>query len=170
MLRTKTVTILAAAAMISGCDAVSAVGNDGVANPLTPEQSKAQVVDAAREVVTLLGLTPIQPSVWHASCNDQGDAPFRGQMMIGYPLAASPEASEAEISDMVRRLESAGWSTDTGFSTHGKALEKGGVVVVFDPQSVADTTRGLEVFGECRDVTTTKDTSGGVEDVNLTPG
>ncbi|WP_233164894.1 hypothetical protein [Mycobacterium sp. AT1] len=165
----KTVTILAAAIVISGCDAVSAIGNGGVSNPLTPEQSKAQVVDAAREVVTTLGLKAIQPAVWHASCNDQDDAPFRGQMMIGYPLAASPEASQAEIFDMVHRLESAGWSNDSGFSTHGTALKKDGVVVVFDPQSVADTTRGLEVFGECRDVTTTKDTKGGVDDVNLAP-
>lgn len=164
-------TLLAAAvALTAGCNAVSAfTHNNDVSNPLTPDQAKSQVVEAARNVVATLGIEPIEPGVWLASCNDQGDPPFRGRMRIGYPLAADPDASKSQIADMVRRLESTGWSSDTQFSTHGSAVKRDGVVVVFDPQSVADTTRGIHVFGECRDVTTTKDTKGSVEDVELTP-
>lgn len=155
------------AALVSGCGAVSSMMNDGVSNPISPEQSKAQVIDAAKEIVGLLDLQVVEPAFWHASCNDQGAAPFRGQMMIGYPLSSSFEASDAEVAQMVQRLQSKGWTTDSDFKSHGATIKKNGVVAVFDPQSVGDSTRGLELFGECRDVTTTKDTKGTVEIVDL---
>jgi hypothetical protein len=37
-----------------------------------------------------------------ASSNAKGDPPFRIQMMIGHPNAASLEASDAEIATMVQ--------------------------------------------------------------------
>jgi hypothetical protein len=53
---------------------VSSIKNDDVANPLTPEQSKAQVIDAANEIVSTLKLPVIEPAFWRASCNDQGES------------------------------------------------------------------------------------------------
>jgi len=37
-------------------------------------------------------------------------------------------------------------------------LTKNNVVVVFGPQNVSDPNREVELFGECLDVTSTKDT------------
>jgi hypothetical protein len=141
--------------------------NDGVSNPITPEQSKAQVIDAAKEIVGILDLQVIKPAFWRASCNDQGEAPFRGQMTIGYPLAPSFEASDAEVAQMVQRLQSAGWTTDSDVHSHGTVLKKNGVQAVFYPQNAATPTNGIDLYGECRDVTTTKETKGTTEDVNL---
>jgi hypothetical protein len=146
---------------------VSSMINDGVSNPITPEQSKAQVIDAATEIVGTLNLQVIEPAFWHASCNDQGDAPFRGQMRIGYPLASSFDASDAEVAQMVKNLQTKGWTTNSDFHSHGATLKKNGVVAVLGPQSAGDSTRSLELFGECRDMTTTKDTKGSTEIVNL---
>jgi hypothetical protein len=36
-----------------------------------------------------------------ASCNDQAEAPFRGEMMIGYPLSSNFEAADAAVAQMV---------------------------------------------------------------------
>ena len=155
------------AALVSGCGAVSSIMNDGVSNPITPEQSKAQVIDAAKEVVDILDLRVIEPVFWRSSCNDQGDAPFRGRMMIGYPLASGLEASDAEVAQMVKLLQTKGWTTDPSLHSHSATLTKNGVVVTLAPQAVGDTSRGLEVLGECRDTTTTKDTKGTTEPVNL---
>jgi hypothetical protein len=146
---------------------VSSIKNGGVSDPLTPEQSKALVIDAANDIVSTLDLQAIEPAFWHASCNDQGDPPFRGQMRIGYPVAASYDASEAEVAQMVQRLQNKGWTTDSEFKSHGATLQKNGVVVVLGPQSAGDATRSVELFGECRDVTTTKDTKGSAEVVTL---
>lgn len=154
-------------ALLTACGEGNTMNSDGVDHPITPEQSKAQVVDAARDVVGTLGLQPIRPAFWHASCNDQGDPPFRGQMRIGYPQAATPDASAAEIADMVGRLRNDGWTTADDFRTHGTALRKNGVVAVFSPQNASVPTRSLEFFGECADVTTTKDTAGTTEIVDL---
>jgi hypothetical protein len=145
------------------------ITNHGVSNPLTPEQSKAQVIDAGREIVHTLGLEAIKPAFWHESCNDQGDPPFEGKMRIGYPRAASLQASDAEIADMVRRLKGIGWTSPSDdVHTHGTALEKNGVTAIFYGQNVADSTQSLVIEGECRDVTTTKQTAGSTEIVDLT--
>jgi len=141
--------------------------SDGVSNPITPNRSKAQVIEAAKEIVRTLGIQPIEPAFWRESCNDQGDAPFRGQMRIGYPLAANFEASAADVTQMVQQLKSHGWTTNTDFKSHGTTLTKDGVVAVLGPQAVGDSTRSVELFGECRDVTTSKQTAGSPEIVDL---
>lgn len=141
--------------------------NDGVSNPITPEQSKAQVVDAAKDIVSILNL-PVQSAIfWRSSCNDQGEAPFRGRVLISLPLASSLDASDAEVAQWTQQLQTEGWTTDSTAHTHGTALTKNSVAVDFWPQSTARTIRGVELLGECRDLTTTKQTAGGNEDIDL---
>ena len=163
-----TVAVVATlAALVSGCGTVSWIMNDGVSNPITPEESKAQVVDAAKEIVGILDLPVVEPVFWRASCNDQGDPPFRGQARIGYPLAPSFEAADAEDAELIERLRSQGWTTDPDAVTHGTALKRNGVVALFRPQNAGTPTRGIDLYGECRDVTTTRDTKGTTEDLDL---
>ena len=145
---------------------MSSLTNNGVSNPLTPEQSKAQVVDAAKEIVGILDLQVVRPVFWHASCNDQGDAPFRGQMMITYPLPSDTEAANAAVAQIVQRLQSQGWTTDSEFKSHGATLKRSGVVAVLGARPL-DAKGTLELSGECRDVTTTKDTKGTTDVVSL---
>jgi uncharacterized protein YceK len=154
-------------ALVSGCGAVSWIMNDGVSNPITPEQSKAQVMDAAKELVGILDLPVSKAVFWHSSCNDQGDAPFRGVVSINYPLAPSFEEADANVAQMVKRLQSQGWTGDPDFHTHGTVLTKNGVQAVFAPQNAATPNNGIDLYGECRDATTTKDTKGTTEDVIL---
>jgi hypothetical protein len=138
---------------------------NGVSNPMTPEQSKAQVIDAAHEIVNALGVHVVEAWFWHASCNDQGDPPFQGKARIAYPPAPSFEQSDAEIAKMVQHLQSMGWTGDPGFHSHGTVLKKNNVVAVFGPQNVSVPDRDIEVYGECRDVTTTKNTKGSPESI-----
>jgi hypothetical protein len=44
----RSVHVALIAAPVSGCGALTSTKNSGVANPLTPAQSNAQVVDAAQ--------------------------------------------------------------------------------------------------------------------------
>lgn len=140
---------------------------DTVSSPLTPEQSRAQVVDAANEIVRKLNLPVVEAYFWRASCNDQGDPPFRGEMRIAYPQAATPAESDAEIARMAAQLSGSGWTGDSEFRAHGTVLTKGNVVAVLGPQNVSDPNREIELFGECRDVTTTKESRGRVERIAL---
>lgn len=44
---------------------------------MTPDQSKAQVVNAPRDIATTLGLKGVSGFFHHESCNDQAEAPFQ---------------------------------------------------------------------------------------------
>ncbi len=109
--------------LIAGCGVMN-LEAASVRNPMTPEQSKAQVVDAAREIVRALNLHVLKASFAHSSCNDQGDPPFHGEMMIAYPLAPSFESAESENAEMVQRLQSLGWTGDPALHSHGPVLKK----------------------------------------------
>jgi hypothetical protein len=165
---TVTTIVAMVAVLLSGCGAVRSMTNHGVSNPMTPEQSRAQVVDAARELVAALRLPVTRAVFSHDSCNDQGEAPFQGHVVITYPLGPSFEASDAAQADMVTKLQSQGWSTDSDAHTHGMPLKKNGVKVTFWPQNAATPNNGIDLWGECRDVTTTKDTRGASQDITLT--
>ncbi len=130
--------------------------NNEASNPVTPEQSRAQVVDAATDLVDTLDLPVIEAFFWHSSCNDQGEAPFRGQIRIAYPPAETFDASSEEIAQMAQRLQDRGWSPDPNFKSHGTVLKKNNVVAVLGPQNASNPNRDIQVYGECRDMTTTK--------------
>lgn len=144
------------AALVSGCDAMNSATND-VSNPLTPDQSKAQVVDGARDIVGTLHLQVIDAAFYRSSCNDQHEAPFRGVVNVNYPPAASFEESDAEVATMTQRLQGTGWTGDTEFKSHGTTLKKNNVVAVFAPQNASSPNRSITLYGECRDMTSTKD-------------
>lgn len=139
----------------------------GESNPISPEQSKTQVVDLAREVVHTLDLQTLSAVFRHSSCNDDGVAPYRGEVVIGYPLAASMAESDAEVAAMIEKLRGNGWTDNPDFHSHSSVLQKNGVVIAFDPQTVSDRKRGITLRGECRDVTTSTRYGTPFEDVNL---
>lgn len=153
------VKLMAAAALVvalvSGCDRMNPFGS-GVSDPLTPEESKAQVMDAAREIVRTLDIEVKSAFFRPASCNDQGEPPFRGRIVIRFPKAASFEESDREIAEMVQRLKNNGWETPADFHTHGSALQKNNVTAEIGGQTVSSRSRSIHILGECRDMTTPK--------------
>jgi hypothetical protein len=135
----------------------------GLRTPFTPEQAKAQVVDAANEIVSVTNLPIVKGKsrVYLDSCNDQGEAPFRGTAVIWYSLAPSLQAAQSDTAAFLQALEKAGW-TVLPPNYQGRptiTAQKDGVTVRFEVQgtpSQGTAARGITVRGECRDVTTTK--------------
>jgi hypothetical protein len=133
--------------------------SEGVYHPMTPEQSKAQVVDAAREIVGLLGLKVSSANFHRESCNDQGQPPFRGIVELDYDHAPTLEESQAEIQRMLAVLKRHGWSDQSDFHSHSPHVTKQGVTAIFDPYSPVQNWGGsVEIDGECRDMTTKRNT------------
>ena len=162
----RTLTIVAAATLLAGCGAVNSVAN-GVSNPMTPEESKAQVVDAATDVGHVVAQPVASATFSRSSCNDQGEAPFRGVVNIFYASPTDPAAASAAFDQMTQRLQSAGWATDGGFQSHGTALKKNDVDAVLYPADASVAKVHIVLYGECRDVTTTKAQAGISEDIAL---
>ena len=134
----------------------------GLRTPFTPEQAKAQVVDAANEIVSVTNLPIVKGKsrVYLDSCNDQGEAPFRGSATIWYSLAPSLQAAQSDTAAFLQALEKAGWTVRPNeYGGPPMSAEKNGVTADFEVQgtpSQGTAARGITVRGECRDVTTTK--------------
>ncbi|PRI16814.1 hypothetical protein B2J96_03460 [Mycobacterium shigaense] len=129
--------------------------SEGVTHPMTPEESRAQVMDAARDIVTTLGLKVVTVYFSRDSCNDQGEAPFRGTVRIRYAHAPTLEASQAEVHQMVATLKQHGWEGPGDFHTHAPAVSGHGTTAVLDIYSpVQESQPAISVYGECRDMTT----------------
>ncbi|ORW06610.1 hypothetical protein AWC14_01485 [Mycobacterium kyorinense] len=47
-----------------------------VTNPITPEQSRAQAVDAASEIVHALELHLVKAVFWYSSCDDDATSGY----------------------------------------------------------------------------------------------
>ena len=133
--------------------------SEGVPHPMTPDESKAQVINAAREIVATLGLTGVSGHFSRESCNDQAVAPFRGVVGLGYDHAPTLEASQAQIEQMVSTLKQHGWGAPGDFHSHAPAVSKQGTTAVFDPFSPVQNAGGsITIYGECRDMTTKANT------------
>lgn len=143
----------AMAVALSGCG-VHMSGIDRAREPMTPDQSRAQVIHAAKEIVTALNLPVLEAAFWSDSCSAGGRPPFRGRIRIAYPRAGSYEQSKTEIADMMDRLAATGWSDNPDFHSHSPAFTKNHVTAVLHHQNASVVNRNIEVIGECRDWTT----------------
>jgi hypothetical protein len=162
----RALAMVAAATLLSGCDTVTSMAN-GVTNPMTPEQSKAQVIAAATDVSKAVGQPVASANFSRSSCNDQGDAPFRGVVNIFYAAPTDPAAAASEFDQMKQRLQSAGWAGDSEFKSHGTTLKKSDVDAVLLPADASVAKVQITLYGECRDMTTTKAQAGVGEAITL---
>ncbi len=155
--------LLATALTASGCGVLTMREADQVRNPLTPEQAKTQAIDAAREVISILGVPVRESWVLLDSCNDQGEAPFQGTAIVHYPKAATEDAHQADVATFLQRLGTAGWEHSPDNHSGVPNASKNGVTIYIQAQSSNDVARVLTILGECRDITTTKKTIGDME-------
>ncbi|WP_155930359.1 hypothetical protein [Mycolicibacterium sp. CBMA 234] len=162
----RAVTLIAAATLLAGCDTVNALIN-GVTNPMTPEQARSQVVDAATDVSHLIAKPVESAYFWHESCSDGDQGPFRGAVRISYQPPADPQAAAAAFDDMTQRLRQGGWAADSDFKSHATTLKKSGVDASLSPGHAGVPVASVMLYGECRDTTTTKATKGDGETLQL---
>lgn len=140
---------------------------DHVSNPMTPDQSRAQVIDAASDVGRAVDQPVASAHFSRSSCNDQGDPPYRGIVDIYYTAPTDPAAATTAFETIKTRLQGAGWTSDSDFQSHGTTLKKNSVDAVLYPADASVPTVHVILYGECRDTTTTKATAGNIEDISI---
>jgi hypothetical protein len=122
--------------------------------PLSDEQTMAQVVEAARDVVQAAGLADVTGGFLFESCNDMGTPPYRGrvEMSFAVPAGVEPEEHFRRIAAaMVKR----GWTDGPppGKRPFGIALHTAEVMAVIG-RACGDPTRGAaQLCGECGNIT-----------------
>ena len=63
--------------------AVSALGKSA---PLTDDQSRAQVIESARQIVTIAQLRDVNGSYVFLSCTNEHDPPYQAALYLNFPL------------------------------------------------------------------------------------
>lgn len=123
---------------------------DDSAHPLTDDQTMAQVLEPAKQIVAISNLQGVDGGFSFASCNDQGDPPYQGRVTIGFLLQGDPDTYFQHIRDAMRAN---GWNSGAppGQHLHGTTLNKNGVTANLG-YIPSDHSRGqILLYGECRD-------------------
>jgi hypothetical protein len=71
--------------------AVSALGKSA---PLTDDQSRAQVIESARQIVTIAQLRDVNGSYVFLSCTNEHDPPYQAALYLNFPL---PDANSFRV-------------------------------------------------------------------------
>lgn len=133
--------------------------------PLTDEQSRRQVLDPARQFVSIGGLTGATGGYLLMSCSTEEQPPYQGTAYVNFDLP-SIAATPGYFRDIARAMTERGWREGLAPGRHpgGHTLAKDGVIAVYY-RDIDQAGRGvLEISGECRNITDhSTDTSGFVD-------
>jgi hypothetical protein len=142
--------VLVALFALAGC-------TDVVANPISPQEGRSQVIDVSRQVVSDLGGEVVSAKFGYDSCNDQGDPPFKAHSRLLLWMPGADRSREVSPDTVVDRLQQKGWQTDPDFHSHGTTFKRNGVDVdvwVIPPPKPNDPPIAhviVDALGECRD-------------------
>jgi hypothetical protein len=122
---------------------------DDSAHPMTDDQTKAQVIEPAKEIVAAASLQGVTGAFSFASCNDQGDPPYQGTVTMSFLLHGDPEAHFQQVR---AALQSHGWSEGAppGQRYHGTTLNKNGVTANIGYFPSDHTYGQINLYGQCR--------------------
>jgi hypothetical protein len=130
----------------------SGVGALGHVSPLTDEQSRAQAVDAARQIVTVAQLRDANGTIMFLSCTNEHDPPYQPAVYLNFPL---PEQNAVKrVREVAAAMVAHGWQESPSIGEHfGLKLTKNGVTSTFH-ENLDDARFGtMRIYGECRNVT-----------------
>ena len=136
-----------------------------VANPLTDQQSKAQVLGPARDIVADGNLRGVSGTYLLMSCQSSADPPYQGAIYLNFDVPGvleTPKFFGAIASAMTAR----GFTEGAPPNLHplGRTFTRAGVTVIFYRNDDASTRGTMHVYGECRNVSDHRlDTTGWVD-------
>lgn len=130
---------------------------------MSDEQTRAQVVDPAKRLVQSVGLQLTGASFRFSACTDQGVAPFRGRIGMGFTFPAGVD-KQAFIDKIIAAMIADGWSDGAppGKKPYGHALHMGEVMALVSPNPDHPDRGLIDILGECRNAA---DHSGDRQDI-----
>ena len=157
-----TAAALAVALLLGGCVSVNpkppvshSTSGDSVdhpAHPLSDDDAKAQVINAGREIVAAAHLQGVGAGFEFASCNDQGDPPYMGQLQIVFDLPPDTDPDNY-FQTIAAALTNSGWTVNRRFTLGPKRLDKAGVSADIGQLPLHPGKGSIDIYGECRNMT-----------------
>ena len=145
---------------------------DHPASPVSDDATAAQVVESAKQIVSLTGLQTKSAGYLLMSCKNQNDPPYQGAIYLTFtlPAGARPDTYFKTIAAM---LVTRGWAEGLPPNEHmfGETVSKDAVTAIIYPHGDDPGLGVLRAYGECRDVNDhRKDASGWIDITNQFPG
>ena len=144
---------------------------DHPANPVTDAASATQVVEPAKQIVTLARLQTASAGYLLMSCKNQNDPPYQGAIYLTFRVPAGAAAS-TYFDSVAATLVNHGWTEGLPPNDHpfGKTVSKDVVTAIIYPVGDDPNVGVLRAYGECRNVNDhRKDPSGWIDVTNQFP-
>ncbi|OBH12534.1 hypothetical protein A5695_16305 [Mycobacterium sp. E1747] len=127
---------------------------DHPASPVSDDQSRAQVVESAQDVVAAAALWTSSAGYSLMSCKNRDDPPYQGAVYLTFAVPAATQA-ETYFARIATTLATHGWTEGLPPNNHAfaKALTKNAVTVIVYRHDDEPTVGVLRVYGQCRNVT-----------------
>jgi hypothetical protein len=148
-----TSTLLLGAGSLAASRLHSSAG-DAVEHPgpsATDEQTKAEVVEQAKQVVAIAALPSPTGGYLLMSCTNRDDPPYQGAVYLDFTLPADARVDEY-FRGIATALVARAWHEGLPPNQHllGKTLSKDGVTATLYP-SESDKHGVARIYGQCRD-------------------
>lgn len=126
---------------------------DHPANPVTDDQSRAQVVEAALQIVTLARLQTASAGYTLMSCKNRDEPPYQGAIYLTFTLPAGARP-DAFFPSTAATLAAHGWARGLSPNDHafGESLTKDPATAIIYLQSEEPSLGVLRVYGQCRNM------------------
>ncbi|MCX2929582.1 hypothetical protein ORI20_04805 [Mycobacterium sp. CVI_P3] len=127
---------------------------DPVADPLTDEQAKLQVLEPAGEIVGTGKLSGVSASYLLMSCKNVDEPPYQGAIYLNFDVPGVMQTPQY-FGAIAKAMAGRGWTEAIRPSRHpgGRTFTRDGVTVIFFRNSDRDDRGTMQIYGECRDVT-----------------
>jgi hypothetical protein len=126
---------------------------DHPANPVTDEQSRAQVVEPAKQIVTLTDLRTASAGYMLMSCKDRDDPPYQGAIYLTFAL---PPAARADVyfDTIAATLHAHGWTEGIPPNNHvfARTFSANAVTVTIYRDTDDPGLGVLRAYGQCRNI------------------
>lgn len=130
--------------------------NNAVEHPgpaATDAQTQAEVVEHARDVVSITGLRQPTAGYMLMSCKNLDDPPYQGAVYMDFQLPQDVNA-DRYFRDVSAAMVARGWREGLPANQHlfGRNLSKDGVNAVLYPDTDSKTRGVARIYGQCHDM------------------
>jgi hypothetical protein len=120
------------------------------AQPLTDEQSEIQVVDPAKQIVTMAQLQRAAGGYMLMSCTNESDPPYQGTVYLTFDIPKSLDYFDRVAAAMTPHGWQKGPTPQTALV--GTTLSRAGVTAILYRDPDRDGVGIMKVYGECRNI------------------
>jgi hypothetical protein len=126
---------------------------DHPAQPVSDDQSEAQVLEPAKQIVTTAGLQQPTAGYLLMSCKDVSDPPYQGAIYLNFVVPADVRADNY-FRGIADAMVAHGWRQGIPPSryTYGATLYRGEVTAIVYRDSNVPDVGVLRLYGQCRNM------------------